>query len=353
MIAAIGDGSFASGTRIAVPEEAGASPSRRIEDLAPGDLVATAGGGVRTVMRIAKRQVDVAGHAAPPRVTPVRLRAHSLGQGRPARDLLLPPEALLFFHDSGDDEEAAAPDRGFLVPAAALANGASIAREPAAGVFTWYTLDLDGHDVVLAENAAVGSHREGGPGDAGGEEWGGEKRPREKTCARLLLPGPELAGLRARLAALPPPDSAPPVIVGAGDEAEPDPTLAVIHDPARPVRLFVDGEEIAGAPGRDAGAFVYLLPEGCGPARLISASGDSPAESDTRRLGVCVVGLELDGTELDLGGPAAGPGFHPIESDQGGNWRWTDGRAWLVLPHSANRQRLTVRINDWHLLTRR
>ncbi len=124
----------------------------------------------------------------------------------------------------------------------------------------------------------------------------------------------------------------------------------IVHDPRRPVRLFVGGEEIQGARGREDGVHRFLLPAGSAPARLVSEVGDSPAEQDVRRLGVCVVGLELDGVELELNGPVPGPGFHPIESGEGGNWRWTDGRAWLVLPHSGRAQRLTVRINDWHLM---
>jgi hypothetical protein len=29
-------------------------------------------------------------------------------------------------------------------------------------------------------------------------------------------------------------------------------------------------------------------------------------------------------------------------------WRWTDGSAWLVLPHSTAVRRLAISITDWY-----
>lgn len=343
-----GEGSFAAGTRIALT--GGAAPSARVEDLIPGDQI-LALGGARIVMRIEKRQIDLATHPHPARATPIRFRAGALAAGRPSRDLLLPPEALLFFCADPDQpgctespeppaDDAPAPP-GLLVPAGALVNGASIAREPPTGLQTWFTLELDAHDVVFADAAATASCREPRSSEPG-------RSPREPRCAPLLAPGPTLGTLRRRLATLPIAPADAPTVVGAAPEPV-DPYEFLSFDAAHPVRLFVGDRELA-PDSEPGGVYRFLVPPGSGPARLVSAAGDSPAPSDSRRLGVCVTGLELDGAWLDLEGPTSGPGFHPTESDQSGQWRWTDGRAWIILPHATEPQQLAVRINDWHAM---
>ena len=180
------EGSFPAGTRIDTPEA-----PRRIEDLVPGDQVQTLAGIARTIMRIQKRQIDIAAHPNPARVTPIRLRAGALAPGRPSRDLLLPPESLLFFHPESDPPDP----EGVLIPAASLVNGTSIAREPATGLLTWFALELDQHDIVLANATPAASCREPRHPDGSEPLNSREKHPREKLCAPLLPPGPALAPL--------------------------------------------------------------------------------------------------------------------------------------------------------------
>jgi hypothetical protein len=316
----IGEGSFAAGTRIALSTElpGNAAAEVPIEELKPGDSVAVLGGEVqsRLVQSLTPRRVDHTAHAQPALVTPVRLRASALGLDVPRRDLLLPAEALVLIRDL---------DSPALVPAGALLNGTSITRAPPATALAWYALELGAHDVVVAENLPVASAR---------GQRADEPDHRQTRCARLLVPGPELAALRSRLAA-PAEESAPltePEAPGDG----------------RPLRLIVDGREVPPVEEPVGGEYQFLLPEGAGAVRLASPARASPAPRDPRRLGVAVTRLELDGVQLSLDGGETGRGFHPVEGDQKMHWRWTDGNAWLVLPHSAAVRRLAISITDWY-----
>jgi hypothetical protein len=116
----------------------------------------------------------------------------------------------------------------------------------------------------------------------------------------------------------------------------------------RPLRLMVDGREVPPAEEPVGGEYRFVLPQGTGAVRLVSPARASPAPRDTRRLGVAVMRLELDGVALSLEGGEIGRGFHPVEGDQQTRWRWTDGGAWLVLPHSSSARRLAVTITDWY-----
>jgi hypothetical protein len=124
---------FLAGTAIACPGGEG-----RIEDLAVGDLVMTADGGVRPV-RFVGRQTFATLFADPRRTRPVRIAAGALGEGLPARDLCVSPDHALLVD-------------GVLVQAGALVNGTTIA--PMVDLperFTYYHVELADHALILAE----------------------------------------------------------------------------------------------------------------------------------------------------------------------------------------------------------
>jgi Hint domain len=326
-------GSFAPGTRIAVPGPDDAPLDRPIEELHEGDLV-LAGSGARAIRHITRRRIDVSGHPTPLRLGPVRLRAGSLGQDLPLRDLVVPQEALLRVPATPSDSQ------GVLVPAGALANGISILHEPAAGLLTWYSIVLDEQDLILAENIQAATPR--------GAPRGGKPKSAAKEQAadllRPILPGPELLALRNRLYA-----QAERMKFAALDPSAFNPFASwLADDSAHPLRLFANGDELEPDVDSTATRLTFILPAGTGPVRLLSRAHESPSPQDTRRLGVCVVTMEVDGTPLDLEGPLPGRGFHSPEGEGGVRWRWTDGNAWLVLPHHDAPKVLTVHITDWH-----
>jgi len=110
-----------------------------VEDLKIGDIVVTQSGTPRPVRWIGSRNLDPTRHPAPDRVQPIRIRANAFGDGVPHRDLLLSPDHAVLRD-------------GVLVPVRLLVNGASIVRETQGGAITYYHVELDRHDILLAEN---------------------------------------------------------------------------------------------------------------------------------------------------------------------------------------------------------
>ncbi|WP_018263147.1 Hint domain-containing protein [Methylobacterium sp. WSM2598] len=142
---------FAAGTRILTSRGEVA-----VEDLRVGDAAVTASGRARPIVWIGHR--ELAGPLSPDQ-HPVRVRAGAFGAGLPARDLLLSPGHPVLVGAGADGEG------GVLVPVMCLINGTSIAREPAARVTYWH-VELDAHDLLLAEGLAAESYL-----DLGSRPW--------------------------------------------------------------------------------------------------------------------------------------------------------------------------------------
>ena len=130
---------FCAGTRIRTV--GGEAP---VERLAIGDLVVTAFGERRPVRWIGRRRYAGRFLAANPGVQPVRFAAGSLGAGVPRRDLFVSPEHAMFLD-------------GVLIAARHLVNGASVTRERGWTEVAYFHVELDRHDVLLAEGAAAES----------------------------------------------------------------------------------------------------------------------------------------------------------------------------------------------------
>jgi len=185
---------FAAGTRIATDRGEVA-----VEELTAENHVYTQSGRLAPVRWVGRRLVDCRRHPRPEQVMPVRIAAGAFGPGLPARALELSPDHAVFV-DS------------VLIPVRHLANGGSIAPVRRDSV-TYYHVELDRHDVLLAERLPTESFLDTGNRAAfadGGcvtdlhpdfsrRTWDAE------ACAPLVLAGPRLERVRRRLAAVTPP----------------------------------------------------------------------------------------------------------------------------------------------------
>lgn len=128
---------FCAGTRIRTP-----GGTVAVEELAAGDLVLTAAG-ESAVVRWLGRQTVSTFFAGKLRVAPIRIRAGALAPNVPSRDLRVSPDHAIFID-------------GILVQAGALVNGRSIIREDGVPpVIVYYHVELDRHDLILAEDTPV------------------------------------------------------------------------------------------------------------------------------------------------------------------------------------------------------
>jgi hypothetical protein len=290
---------YRAGTRIRTPMGEVA-----IEHLRPGDLVLTARGRApepQPVAWIGHRTVDCAAHPRPQDVLPVRVQADAFGPGRPARDLWLSPDHAVF---AG----------GALIPIRYLLNGASVAQQSVARV-AYYHLELPRHDVVLAEGLPAESFLD--TGNRAAFANGGvvvqaapdfARRAWEAAaCAPLATAGAAVTRLRRRLIARLP---------ALGYALTTDPGLVFLLDgvPVEARRFGQDWWSVALTP---ASRTLRLC------SRAARAADFDAAAEDTRRLGVAVQALRLDGHDVALSDPILRAGWHADE----GTLRWTDGDA--------------------------
>ena len=222
----------------------------------------------------------------------VILAAGAIGPGSPSAPLILSPLQCVAFGDQ-------------LAPAGALANGATIRRLPAAPP-QWYALAADQAATLTAEGVSLPL-----PGPRG-----------FATRLRPLPAGPELVALRAGLC--------PP--------------------PPLPLRLMLGAQELPATLGADRLEVTLPVTDGAPMTvlRLVSPPGRQRGSLDSRRFGVAVRGVELDGKALSLDDPGFGEGFYAIERHDNAAWRWTSGDATLALPPSTSPRVMVLHLTSWH-----
>ena len=140
---------FASGTRIR-----SALGSRTVEDLVLGDIIVTASGAQRPIRWVGHRTIDCRRHPRPAEVMPVRIAAHAFGPNKPARDLYVSPGHAICIDMLG----------GVLIPAGSLVNGSTIVQVDVESVTYWH-VELDEHEIILAEELPSESYLEMGNRD--------------------------------------------------------------------------------------------------------------------------------------------------------------------------------------------
>ena len=154
-----------------------------------GDRLPTASGAVRPVIWTGWRRVDCARHPYPEHVWPVRVVAGTFGDRMPLRDLDLSPEHAVFLD-------------GVLTPIGELINGRSVQQMQVQSV-AYHHIELDRHDVILAEGMPVESFMENGNRNdmEGGLVLTLHPTPRGSgpdcaPCARVVRQGVELERVR-------------------------------------------------------------------------------------------------------------------------------------------------------------
>ncbi|MGO8738463.1 Hint domain-containing protein, partial [Rhodoblastus sp.] len=126
---------YLAGSHIRTP--AGEIP---VETLRIGDPVVTASGRLRPIKWIGTRAYSARFAGNNPDLPPIRFKAGSLEEGVPARDLLVSPKHAMFLD-------------GVLIPAEHLVNGATIVKEAASADIRYFHIELESHDVLIAEGA--------------------------------------------------------------------------------------------------------------------------------------------------------------------------------------------------------
>jgi hypothetical protein len=303
---------FAEGTRILT--ERGEVP---VEALRAGDVVVTHLGDPRVVRWIGRRRIDLRRHANPSRVRPIRIAAEAFPDNKPHRELRVSPDHAVLFD-------------GVLIPAKLLVNGASILVDTECRAVTYFHVELDQHDILLAEGLAAESYLDTG-NRAMFENGGDPVRLHPDFAAEQWL--------RETLSCAPfasAPERVEPVWRGLAERAEAlgwrlpivkvtaDPDLRVMAGPRR-----IDPVSAAG------GRYLFAIPAGDAPLRLVSRAARpcemTPWIDEPRALGVLVRRLTVRSatgvSDIAMDGPAFGRGWWDAEWHALGPCRWTDGDA--------------------------
>ncbi len=158
---------FCTGTMIRTPDG-----ERPVETLRAGDSVLTAAGAARRITWIGAGRVLVT-PARRTAATPVIIRKGALADNVPTRDLRVTKGHSLFLD-------------GVLIPAEFLVNHRSILWDDQAKVVEFYHIELETHDLLLANGAPAESYRDDGNRwlfQNGNSGWGMAPKP---PCAPVL-----------------------------------------------------------------------------------------------------------------------------------------------------------------------
>jgi hypothetical protein len=287
---------FCAGTMIATPAD-----EVPVEKLKIGDLVLTAHNGPRAVTWIGNGKV-LATRGRRSAATPVIVRKGALADNVPNADLRVTKAHSLYIDD-------------VLIPVEFLVNYRTILWDDRAQEVDIYHVELDSHDVLIANGAPAESYRDDGNRWLFQNARSGWDLPPQEPYAPVLTGGPIVDAVWRRLL----------------DRTGPHPLPPLTDDPD--LHLVVDGTRVD-AEVRQGSVYVFRLPPN--PASVVIASRVGvPSElgiaRDPRSLGVALRRLAVrQGAKFmlfDAADERLTVGFHAYEAD--GRLRWTDGHAEL------------------------
>jgi Hint domain len=287
---------FLPGTLIATPS--GETP---IERLTVGDPVMNVRGETRRILWIGVGHV-LAGRGRRNVATPVIVRKGALADNVPHKDLRVTKAHSLYL-DS------------VLVPAEFLVNHRSILWDDHAQELSLYHIELETHDVLLANGAPAESYRDDGNRWLFQNANGGWGLPPQAPCAEIVTGGPIVDVLWRRLL----------------DRAGPRPLVPLTDDPY--LYLMADGNRID-ATTRTRDVYVFNLLRTPNATSIVSRAA-VPQElglaRDSRCLGVALRQIVIRrGSKfrvIEADNALLTAGFHAFEKDKA--FRWTDGNAIL------------------------
>ena len=130
---------YCAGTLVRTP-----CGNKRVEKLQIGDEVMTASGVARPIKWMGRRSYSGRFVMGRKDILPVCIKAGALADNVPRRDLWISPNHAMFFEDNLD---------GVLIEAKDLVNGVSIVQAERVDEVEYFHVELDTHDVLIAEGA--------------------------------------------------------------------------------------------------------------------------------------------------------------------------------------------------------
>jgi hypothetical protein len=315
---------YCAGTRIRTPDGDVA-----VGSLVAGQMVVTASGEVKPIRWIGKRVINVRQHADPAMVRPIRIAAGALAEGMPKRDLLVSPDHAMLVD-------------GALIPARLLVNHRSVTEMMETKTVTYFHVELDRHDIIIANGAPAESYLDTGNRDvftdatdsAADVDFSVGERLRATAvgmCMTLVTDPEAVFPIWQRIA-----DRAGLEVYESIETTGDNGGIRLIAGSRTLRPVVAEGDRV-----------IFALPHDATDVRLVSFAAQPnkarPWLDDRRELGVAVKAISADHTAVALDGPALTTGWWDVEHAGTTAFRWTSGDAVFALPKGT--KLLTVRLH--------